>query len=48
MRTIGETRESIESEGCVEVVHRVLDDIERSPLNDFITVAREQALSSAE
>ncbi|RLG22828.1 Asp-tRNA(Asn)/Glu-tRNA(Gln) amidotransferase GatCAB subunit A, partial [Methanosarcinales archaeon] len=48
MRTIGEVRKSIESDGCVEVVHRVLDDIEKSPLNDFITVAREQALSVAE
>ncbi len=48
MITVGEWRERLESESCYDLVSELFDRIERSKLNAFITLNKDEALRLAE
>ncbi len=48
MITVGEWRERLESESCYDLVSELFDRIEKSKLNAFITLNKDEALRLAE
>ncbi|MCS7130918.1 MAG: amidase family protein, partial [Archaeoglobaceae archaeon] len=45
---VAEWREFVEEKGCVEAIYEVLERIEKSKLNAYITVCKEESLRKAE
>lgn len=48
MITVSEWRERLESEKCYDILYEMLERIERSRLNAYITVVKDEALKRAE